>query len=486
MVQIMSTRSNAFALNFVYTVPINNNKFKEEVKMKKKLISALLVAAMTASMLTGCGGSTPTTTSTGTGETTEVAKDSTTEAAAGDEAAATKNPVTLKTVSMFGATDPNKIAYDAINEEFKKSHDYITLEDNSAVADNEWKASVVADFSVGNEPDVLQYFTDAMADTIVATDKLVTYDEIVAEYPDYGKDTIPEVLDFAKNTDGVKRALPTTGFMEVMYCNKDLFDQYKLELPTDWDSMVTAIKTFKENGVIPVAVSLNNIPHYWIENLILSSSGMESYTSVPETAPAEWVKGLELFKELRDMGAFPEDTDTVDDPYVGELFKSKKAAMQVDGTWYAGGIKDTENTVAIPFPGVPEQVAPKGSMPAGFSSGFYITRKAWEDPDKRAAAVEYVMAHASKEGVTQYWDVCGRVNKTATEVVAEGELTPLAQSIVECGKAAGANFNSAIDSRMDAEAFTNIVNSIVSISTGKAQAEDVINDALALHHSRKK
>lgn len=448
--------------------------------MKKKLLSALLVASMTATMLAGCGSSAPAATEgTGAADTqTEAAKDT---ADAGGE----KKAITLKTVSMFGGTDPNLAAYEEINTEYLASHPHVTLEDNSAVADNEWKAAVVADFSVGNEPDVLQYFTDAMADTIVATDKLVTYDEIVAEYPEYGKDTKPEILDFVKNSDGVKRALPTTGFMEVLYCNKDMFDQYNLELPKDYDSFMTAVQTFAENGVTPIAVSLNNIPHYWIEAFILYSAGMDSYITVPETAPAEWVKGLEMFKALRDMGAFPEDTDTVDNDYIGEVFRAKKAAMQLDGTWYAGSVEDKENTIAVPFPGVPDQVAPAGTMTGGFSSGFYITRKAWDDPDKRDAAVEYVMAHTSKEGVTKYWDKCGRVNKTATDVEATGELTPLAQSIIDCGNACGSNFNNPIDARMDAEAFTNIVNSIVGISTGKANAEDVLNDALALHHSRK-
>ena len=270
----------------------------------------------------------------------------------------------------------------------------------------------------------------------------------------------------------------------MLYCNKDLFDQYGLELPTDWDSLTTAVKTFKENGVIPIAVSLNNIPHYWIEAFVLYSAGLDSYQSLPEIAPAEWVAGLENFKTLRDMGAFPEDTDTVDNDYVGELFKSKQAAMQLDGTWYAGGIEDKENTVAVAFPGVPDQKAEAGTITSGFSSGFYITRKAWEDPAKREAAVKFVMAQTSKEAVSQYWAKGGYVNKCATEVSTTETLTPLAQSIADVNAAAGNNFAGPIDSRMDAEAFTNIVNSICDISTGAANTEDVLNDALELNASR--
>lgn len=431
--------------------------------MKKKLLSIVLAVAMTGTMLAGCGQGKET-------------------AQTGGEAPG--ETVTLKTISMFGGTDPNAPVYDAIIEEFMQEHENVVIEDNSAVADNEWKAAVVADFSVGNEPDVLQYFTDAMADNIVATDKLVTFDEIKAEYPEYAQDTLPEVLDFVANSDGVKRAVPTTGFMEVLYCNKDLFDQYNLELPTDWDSFVKAVEVFHENGVIPIAVSLNNIPHYWIEAFILYSAGLESYQEVPKTAPADWAKGLDLFKQLRDMGAFPEDTDTVDNDYIGELFKNKQAAMQYDGTWYAGGIPDAENTIAVPFPGVPDQKVEPGTMTAGFSSGFYITRKAWEDPAKRDLAVQFVMAQTNKEAITRYWEKGGYVNKTAVQMDSVDSLSPLAASILDCANAAGENFAGPIDSRMDAEAFTTIVNGIVNVSSGSQSSEDLLNEALSVHASR--
>ncbi|NLL79244.1 MAG: extracellular solute-binding protein [Clostridiales bacterium] len=447
--------------------------------MKKKLLSALLATAMTATLLAGCG-SKPAETTAPDAASTEAA----TEAGEDTAAAPTGEAVTLKTVSMFGGTDPNASVYEEIIAKFQEENPNVTVEDSSAVADNECKASVVADFSVGNEPDVLQFFTDAQATNLVATDKLVSIEEIRAEYPDYAKDTLETALAGVTNTDGVQRAVPTTGFSEVLYCNKDLFDQYGLELPTDWDSLTTAVTTFKENGIIPIAVSLNNIPHYWIEACILYSAGLDSYQSLPETAPAEWVAGLETFKTLRDMGAFPEDTDTVDNDYVGELFKSKQAAMQLDGTWYAGGIEDKENTVAVAFPGVANQKAEAGTITSGFSSGFYITRKAWDDPAKRDAAVKFVMAQTSKEAVSAYWAKGGFVNKCATEVSTTETLTPLAQSIADVNAAAGNNFAGPIDSRMDAEAFTNIVNSICDISTGSASAEDVLNDALALSASR--
>ena len=435
--------------------------------MKKKVLSMLLVGAMTATMFAGCGSSTDNKT-----------EDKGTQASDSGDSAEAKNPVTLKTVSMFGGTDPNKETYDAINQEVMDQYDYITIEDNSQTSDEEWKAQVNADFSVGNEPDVIQFFTDATADSIIATDKIVSIEDIRAEYPDYAKDTLDSALSAAANTDGVERAVPTTGYWEGLYCNKDLFDQYNLELPTDWASMEKAIKTFKNNGIIPIACSLNNVPHYWIEFLMLYAAGVDEYTSVPTTAPEGWVKGIEMFKTLRDMGAFPEDTDTVDDAYTGQLFRDKQAAMQLDGSWYAGNIEDTDNTVVIAFPGVPDQKAEAGSLVGGISSGFYITKKAWDDPDKRDAAVKFVMAHTCQAGVQRYWEATAAVSQAAVEVTPVDGATPFAQSIAAYTSGASA-IVAPTDSRIG-DAYKTLVSDIVKVSTGAMSAEDAINESLTL------
>ena len=450
--------------------------------MKKRILSVVLSMAMVMSILAGCGATkaevatTEATEATATEEAPEAEEAETAEVATEEKA-----PVTLKTVSMFGGTDPNAPIYEEINKNFMAENAYITVEDNSQVSDEEWKATVAADFSVGNEPDVLQFFTDATANTIIATDKFVTMDEIKAEYPEYAKDTLDAAMAAVTNTDGVSRAVPTTGYWEGLYCNKDLFDQYGLELPTDWASLTEAISVFNENDIIPIACSLNNVPHYWIEFLMLYAAGEEGYKTVPETAPQDWVTGLNTFKTLRDLGAFPEDTDTVDDAYVGQLFKDKKAAMQLDGSWYLGGVTETDNTVVIPFPGIENQKAATGALVGGMSSGFYITKKAWEDPDKRDAAVKFVMAHTNKESVQKYWNGNGQA---ACAVDPIDGMSPLALSGLDYSSKA-TSISAPTDSRIDPEAYKVIVAGIVKVSTGELSAEDLLNEALKINAARK-
>lgn len=453
--------------------------------MKNKILSLLLVSAMAVTMLTGCGGDTKKTDTKDNTEQDSSAgdadkEDTDKEDADGGSEGASGNPVTIKTVSMFGGTDPNAKAYQEINEELKKEFDYITIEDNSQTADQDWKATVTADFAVGNEPDVIQYFTDATATPVLEADKFVTLDEIKAEYPDYAGDIEDFALEATVNPDGVNRAVPTTGFWEGLFCNKKLFDDYSLEIPTDWDSLVKAIETFKENDIIPIAVSLNNEPHYWVEYLMLYASGVEDYEAVPESAPEGWVKGLETFKTLRDMGAFPVDTDTVDNAYATQLFVDQKAAMKLEGSWFAGNVEEPENCVVTAFPGVEGQKVDNKVLVSGISSGFYITKKAWNDPDKRDAAVKFVMAHTSKEGIEKYWNYTGQINVTAAKLEASDDLSLMSKTALELVNSADVKV-APTDSRLGLDPYTVVIKNISKISVGSAKAEDAINEMLELY-----
>ena len=387
------------------------------------------------------------------------------------------NPVTLTTVSMFGGTDPNAGNYQTINARFMNDYPYITIEDDSQSADQDWKTKIAADFAVGNEPDVIQYFTDANASDVLAAGKFVTIEEIKAVYPEYAEDTLETGLAAAANPDGIQRAVPTNGYWEGLFCNKDLFNRYGLDLPTDWDKMVKAIETFRTNGIVPIAVSLNNVPHYWIEFLMLSAAGPEGYKTVPVIAPQDWCKGLEMFKTLRDMSAFPENTDIIDNDYAGEMFKNKEAAMQLEGSWYAGGIPDQKNTVVVSFPVIPEGKTPQGSMVGGISSGFYITKKAWEDVDKRDAAVKFVMAHTNSESVAIYW---GGNGQAAAKVEPLADMTPLEISGLEYSSTA-TSISTPTDSRISQEAYNTLVAGIIDVSTGTRTAEELLNEVLEIN-----
>jgi raffinose/stachyose/melibiose transport system substrate-binding protein len=54
--------------------------------------------------------------------------------------------------------------------------------------------------------------------------------------------------------DGKVYGLPLTKFVGMLFCNTDYFEKYNVEYPETWDQLITAIKTFRANGITPMSL----------------------------------------------------------------------------------------------------------------------------------------------------------------------------------------------------------------------------------------
>lgn len=307
--------------------------------------------------------------------------------------------VVLKTVSCFAGADTSASAYVEILKAFETETGN-RVEDTSAASDEAWKASVLYDFAAGNEPDVLFFFA-ANADSAPILSRVVPIAEINAAYPQ---------LHLAENAllaeaDGKVYAIPARPFWEGLFVNADLFEQYELDLPTDWAKLETAIQTFRQAGIVPISVSLSDIPHYIAEFAILASGNPKAYMQRPAAladVPASWYRGMEMIHRLYEIGAFAEDVNATTEVVSSQLFREKKAAMQLDGSWFASSIltENMDTTLVMPFPIYVED-ADSTVIIGGVSMGFYLTRKAWNDPNKRDAAVQLLAYLTSGESVAK-------------------------------------------------------------------------------------
>ena len=140
----------------------------------KRFIAAMLAGTMIFS-LAACG-SQP---SDGGVETTGTKTESTTSS---EETTATAKPVELNVTTTFAGEDGNaqnfKNAVKAWCDETGN-----TVADTSATSDETFKTRVITDFETGSEPDVLFFFNGADANSFIEADKVVSIDEIRAEYP---------------------------------------------------------------------------------------------------------------------------------------------------------------------------------------------------------------------------------------------------------------------------------------------------------------
>ena len=90
--------------------------------------------------------------------------------------------VTLNVVTSYGGDDGNRKNFENAVAAYEEATGN-KVNDGSATSNEEWKAKVLTDFETGSEPDVLFFFTNADAEPFITANKVVSIDEIRAEYP---------------------------------------------------------------------------------------------------------------------------------------------------------------------------------------------------------------------------------------------------------------------------------------------------------------
>ena len=250
-------------------------------------------------------------------------------------AGAAAQGITLHTISCFAGPDASDEIYVDILRRYEAETGNTVL-DSSSASDEAWKTSVLSEFAAGNEPDVLFFFA-AGADSRPILSKVVPLEEINREYPEL---RLPET-EALREEDGSVYAVPVRGYWEGLYVHTDLFEQYGAPLPRDWDSLLEAIRIFRENDIIPIAISLSDIPHYLAELAILACAEQEDQQARPKTmeeVPESWVEAMRVIRELAEAGAFADNAWATYDSAATDVFLTKKAAMRLDGSWFATSI----------------------------------------------------------------------------------------------------------------------------------------------------
>ncbi len=336
-------------------------------------------------------------------------------------AGCTAEGITLRTVSCFAGDDAAAGVYVEILRRYE-SETGNTVRDTSSTSNEAWKTSVLNDFAAGKEPDILFFFA-AGADSAPLLSRVVPLDEINENYPE---------LRLAENealqeADGRVYAVPVRGYWEGLYVNTDLFEAYGAPLPEDWDSLMKAVQIFREGGIIPIAVSFSDIPHYLAEMAILACAEKEEQQARPrfaEEVPESWLEAMRVIRELTEAGAFAENAAATYESASTALFLEKKAAMQFDGSWLASSISPSrmDSIEVLPMP----RRDGKGVSDCyigGVSMGFYLTRRAWNS-GRREAAVRLLATLTSADSLQRLGNtmLSGRLRTSAEKLQTERNM----------------------------------------------------------------
>lgn len=405
--------------------------------------------------------------------------------------------VELDVVTTFAGEDSNAKNYqDGISAWQEETGN--TVNDNSATSDETFKTTVVSDFEMDAEPDVLFFFTGADANSFIEADKVISIEDIRKEYPDYAANMDDEKIP-ASIVNGKKYAVPTNGYWEAMFVNTKVLADCGIEVPGEdysWDQFMKDCAVIKEKGYAPVAAALGNIPHYWWEYSIFNNEAdLAAHGEVPAADAADaWVSGMEDVKAMYEAGCFPENTLSATDDETFQLFTQDKAAFLLDGSWKVGGIAgacqsdpedpstlDTEALDKYDVTFVPSKGGARkaSDLIGGFSMGYYITKKAWEDPEKKEAAVDFVNYMTSDDMILKFAQHSANPLKEAPEADTES-MNSLQLKAIEFGSKV-TSYTAAVQDSFQGECRVPTFDGMPAIVTGEVDAADAVAEGFAIY-----
>ncbi len=304
--------------------------------MKKRLLAALLTGVMTASLLTGCGGSSA-------ADTTAADTSSETTTA---EAGSTDNKE-LSGSLTFAIWDNNLNDFIEQNDmigKFQEQYPNIDIEVEKLKDDSEYWNAMKMRASANQLPDImfnkpftLSRFKDYLVD--LSGTQACANNELAAGYA----------------LDGKVLGIPQTSGYEYVYYWKDMFKEAGVEVPTTWGEFEDVAKKLqdyygKDNpNFMAIACGLKDEwPDYpYMEFMPALESGNGQNWNTMATQDAPFAEGTDINKayhkvnELFNSGVLGKDPLGLGNDQVTNLFATKDAAIIALGDW---GLQNIQNS----------------------------------------------------------------------------------------------------------------------------------------------
>lgn len=356
--------------------------------------------------------------------------------------------VTITVVTPFDQEDGHRSNFVKAYQAYESASGNI-VKDEAATSNEAWKTKIMEDFKNGNEPDVLFYFTGADANELVKENQLVSLDEIRAQYPDYASNMKGSMMPVS-TYNGRQYAVPVDGYWEGLFVNKKVLEECGVAVPGAdyaWEQFLEDCRIIKDKGYTPIACSLMEVPHYWFEYCTFNHGDLLNHASLPENAEdavgSIWAAGLRDIAELYSKGFFPEDTLTATDKETNQLMTRNEAAFMIDGSWKVGWFQENAADISdFTVTYVPSKGERKPTdIIGGLSMGYYIAKKAWDDPKKRDACVSFIEAMTTDEVVSSFGELSITALKNGTKSAENTDalvLSALAMTKNVTGTAAAA------------------------------------------------
>lgn len=264
------------------------------------------------------------------------------------------------------------------------------------------------DFS---QPEADLFFVAGLQDleAMAQAGQLVSLEEMRKELPQLGRHYRQELLAGAGDEKKVY-GLPVSVVWTGLYINQSVLQESEVPLPDTaytWEQFLKDCEAVKNAGYLPIANSPASDFDAWIDWCLLNNGGQASLSG--QKALEQKETALQDLKDLYEKGYLRGEEPTIKDTPINLLLQDKAAFLLADAGLYtalaAGNADEMQKLYLIP---PPVKQASHAGMILGETSGYWaLSRAAWDDPDKRLAALSlysYLTAKDTLENDTASYE----------------------------------------------------------------------------------
>ena len=324
----------------------------------------------------------------------------------------------LRFMSSWGGVDSKAGTLQQVLDRFTENNPDIEVI-NESLFGEDFLPKIKTDFASGNDPDVFGLWPGSDIKALIKAGKVADLTDIISGDKEWNGTFDKQGWNYT-TFDGKIYGLPVEIIFEGLFVNTDLFDKYNVSVPRSFDGLKRAVEVFKENGIIPIAYNYMAEGTFLYQNIVAVLGSEQDVENPFKDGKVNqcYIDAMYYMRELYQMKAFPQNAFSLSNAERNALFKEKKAAMIVQGSWFIGDFtEDGGNVDIVQFPGMQNTGPYPSTLIYGLGCGaFQMSSTAWDDSSKREASLRLLRTLTSRNtaaffaqqtGMISNIDICG-------------------------------------------------------------------------------
>lgn len=458
--------------------------------MKKKIVSLLLVTAMVAIGVIGCGSkSNVKSNNNGAVSTTDNTKEDTSSdntsaadtADTTDTADISAEPVTLKLFSNLpDRKNGQGLVEQTIIDEYMKENQNVTIE-VEALDEEAYKTKFKA-YAMDGMPDVVSIWGQpSFLDEVLDAGVLAELSE--ADYADYG--FVSGSLEGFKK-DGKLYGLPRNTDVMFFYYNQKMFQDNGWSVPQTYDELLALADKINGAGLTPVAMDGGDgwPMAIYLTDLMVKINGDCSGIVANAIANADFsdpvfAKASQILADSAKAGLFQTGYDSQDYGTAMNLFTNGQAAMFYMGSWEASMAlnqdipEEIRNNIRVfTMPTVADGVGKNTDIAAWNGGGYAVSA----DSEVKEEAIKFLNYMYQSDKLSKYgWENGVGMSAQDQSAYMTGNETELQLQILDIVNKATSVSGTPVNDCGPSTFKSTIESEIQSVSNGSISVEDFLS-----------